>query len=121
MLDIPELWATALESGEYKQGKYALNRFGCFCCLGVLCDLAIKHGVSVKVEEQSTRVTYDGLVGVLPASVVSWAKLQSHVGEFQSVGGRSLLRLNDTGTSFKDIAAIIRSKPEGLFYAFQVS
>lgn len=29
----------ALRSGKYKQTKYRLKRNGCFCLLGVMCDL----------------------------------------------------------------------------------
>lgn len=33
-------WIAALRSGEYKQGKRTLHELnGCFCALGVLCDL----------------------------------------------------------------------------------
>lgn len=39
----PELkakWVEALRSGEYQQGVMYLKRDGCFCCLGVLCEVA---------------------------------------------------------------------------------
>lgn len=55
--DILDLWADALESGEYKQGTgslaYAVDlldddgeRIGSevhYCCLGVLCEVMTKH------------------------------------------------------------------------------
>jgi hypothetical protein len=43
-------WVAALRSGEYRQGKNSLrcksieNGQYEYCCLGVLCDLAVKHG-----------------------------------------------------------------------------
>lgn len=46
------LWLDALRSGEYQQAKEVLARVDPdtgevegFCCLGVLCDLAVKEGV----------------------------------------------------------------------------
>jgi hypothetical protein len=46
------LWLDALRSGEYKQAKEMLAKVNPeteevegFCCLGVLCDLAVKEGV----------------------------------------------------------------------------
>lgn len=45
-------WADALESGQYQQGKHYLHPKGVdgqdtFCCLGVLCDVAMERGVFV--------------------------------------------------------------------------
>lgn len=43
---VMEKWATALESGNYKQvnGKLTDGEGG-FCCLGVLCEIAVDEGV----------------------------------------------------------------------------
>jgi hypothetical protein len=39
-------WVAALKSGEYKQGQGALRgEDEKMCCLGVLCEIAVKHGV----------------------------------------------------------------------------
>ena len=48
--DVKKLWVDALRSGDYEQGKYQLAKTGDdgvtrYCCLGVLCDLAVKAGV----------------------------------------------------------------------------
>lgn len=32
-------WIAALRSGQYKQGRFRLERDGRFCCLGVLCHV----------------------------------------------------------------------------------
>lgn len=38
--ELKKLWVAALRSGKYKQGSFCLqNKFGDFCCLGVLADL----------------------------------------------------------------------------------
>ena len=36
---IYEAWIAALRSGQYKQGRFRLERDGRFCCLGVLCHV----------------------------------------------------------------------------------
>lgn len=49
--EVKNLWISALRSGEYQQGVGALRQKADpeqpdrFCCLGVLCDLAVKAGV----------------------------------------------------------------------------
>lgn len=86
------MWAEALESGEYEQGRGLLTeRFPDGverdCCLGVLCKLAIKAGVKVEVEvrptsddddagEGGSRLEYDLNFGVPPESVARWAGLR---------------------------------------------
>jgi hypothetical protein len=35
--ELKQKWVTALRSGEFKQGRGALEEDGTFCCLGVLC------------------------------------------------------------------------------------
>lgn len=49
--DIKAQWVAALRSGDYRQGREQLHTYDeeikieRYCCLGVLCDLAIKAGV----------------------------------------------------------------------------
>ena len=39
-------WTTALRSGEYEQGNGVLRTIdNTYCCLGVLCELAVKANV----------------------------------------------------------------------------
>lgn len=56
--EIKKKWVDALRSGEYEQGKWKLTRIDDytdsigqgkerFCVLGVLCDLAVKDGLSL--------------------------------------------------------------------------
>lgn len=45
--EIKEQWVNALTNGEYHQGTSELKTIKDeFCCLGVLCDLAVKAGVA---------------------------------------------------------------------------
>lgn len=45
--EVCETWAEALVSGDYEQGVGGLRQrpTDTYCCLGVLCDLAVKAGV----------------------------------------------------------------------------
>lgn len=43
--EIKQRWINALRSGEYEQGFGQLNDGERYCCLGVLCDIAVKDGV----------------------------------------------------------------------------
>lgn len=73
-------WIAALRSGNYEQGSDYLARRGNdgnmkYCCLGVLCDLAVKAGVEVEVVDSMGTVQYDGQISVTPDSVAQWAGL----------------------------------------------
>ena len=49
------LWLTALRSGEYGQGiSYLKTHEDKFCCLGVACEVAMKNGVGVTIDNEST-------------------------------------------------------------------
>lgn len=86
-----DLWTTALESGEYTQGKGYLRKSvdgeDEFCCLGVLCDIAIKDGLkldtSTKSEDAETFTVhvYEGTTSALPSSV----REHFGIGEYSAV------------------------------------
>ena len=94
------------------------------CCLGVLSDLAAKAGI-IDMPDFSghdgfgydTSVPYDDNDIELSDTVVQWAGLNGTRGEFVNSRGTevSLAGYNDGGRTFKEIADIIESKPEGLF------
>lgn len=99
--DVKKLWVEALRSGEYSQGYGQLKLVGPegsvkHCCLGVLCEVAVKQGVISEsfdtnegVEETLHHVHGFGEVddrsgvtkgavpetGQLPAEVMEWAGL----------------------------------------------
>lgn len=108
--DVQKLWTDALRSGEYEQSKnYLANVKGgvtAYCCLGVLCDLAVKAGVLKEFRTtQNTLgepiIEYGGERYDLPKLVVEWAGLDKQNPE---VPGGSLAQLNDDGISFHNIA-----------------
>ena len=47
---VRDMWADALESGRFQQTTGKLRNDEGYCCLGVLCDLAIENGVAIKWE-----------------------------------------------------------------------
>lgn len=73
-------WADALESGEYGQTNNVLRNNSGFCCLGVLCELAVRHGViqeAVEIldsnDEPLGEFSYGGHDAFLPRAVSEWA------------------------------------------------
>lgn len=94
--EVKRQWLAALRSGEYEQGREYLHfvegggEF--YCCLGVLCDLAVKDGVVAAktlhpspdpdTDDAATRSGYEALVDYAdvgeattlpPAAVDDWA------------------------------------------------
>jgi len=100
------LWVRALRSGKYKWGKNSLHPTDDkYCCLGVLCEIAIKQGIIGSYEERAPG---------LPDKVRLWAGLDTDSGDFSD---NRLAAINDDATRnpFKKIANLIEKKPEGLF------
>lgn len=121
-------WVKNLESGLYKQGKSALvtlagesnnNKDDKFCCFGVLCDMAVVEGVIGDPTEFGNNLGYGEIesTAFLPQEVMDWAGIASPDGVYTDDRGNShtLAGRNDRGASFKKIAEIIKSNPEGLF------
>ena len=113
---IKEKWLTALRSGKFKQGKEELRTLeNKFCCLGVLCDIYRKetklgkwgknrfnrfHFTNTKKNNQKFEDQ-----GVLPLSVQQWAELPERNPSIYKQ--MSLANLNDSGSTFQEIADII--------------
>ena len=108
--EIKKKWVGALRSGEYKQGRSILyNREdNTFCCLGVLCDLAVKEGIVTTIvgtTEDIVDCTFFGMEKAyeyLPEEVMEWANLSDNA---PFVGIYTLTELNDDfKMSFENIA-----------------
>lgn len=110
-----DLWVEALRSGDYKQGNGWLNRTGAtvdeegepvreYCCLGVLCEVAMKEGLrlDVDVKDGGDARSYDGHPAFPPPAVWGWAGADNEL-----IGEETLFaRWNDVkGETFPDIAA----------------
>ncbi len=98
--EVKNRWIEALRSGEYKQGMAKLRTIDDrFCCLGVLCDISnistwINNGIFHSY-------AYGGLAfEILPIIVGEWADLDEGSQQI-------LMRLNDSGKSFIEIADYI--------------
>ena len=97
-LDAIRLWEQALRSDEFTQGagrlgfhRAVLSELGIpkpansfeSCCLGVLCEIAIRNGVDVLREVSYSYaahgyvIKYDGERDLLPESVRKWAGIHS--------------------------------------------
>jgi hypothetical protein len=95
--EVKRLWVDALRSGEYQQGQGALFTGEGYCCLGVLCEVAIKAGLEIeKSKRDSEHWLYDGEAAWLPQSVEKWAGLPDASPDV-SLGfeRRGLVQMND--------------------------
>jgi hypothetical protein len=86
--EVGALWVRALRSGDYEQTTGRLTRVDDdgtmrHCCLGVLCELAVKHGVVKREDETGFGAINYRAVGnegdrgasYLPLAVQRWAGL----------------------------------------------
>lgn len=113
--DIKKKWVAALRSGEYKQGRNSLkNHEGEYCCLGVLCDLAVREGLKVeeKFHPSNRQYSFDGDFGFLPLSVRQWAQLSESSPTLTSGEDKEKLDcLNDLyRLTFNEIADLIEEQ-----------
>lgn len=118
-MEIGREWVAALRSGEFKQGRYALNAHdtdgNTYCCLGVLCEIAVKHGIVSKCYESVGFVGYGVEMDIAypPVAVQKWAGLDDSRGGAISYMGRlrALSHLNDVlCLSFDEIATEIEKQ-----------
>ena len=104
---IARKWASALESGEYKQGFGRLRKGDKFCALGVLCNLHAQEHPEMAAKEKS-KSRYMGEIIKLPETVIQWAGMDSSTGYISWT--TSVVGMNDGGRmSFNYIAAVIRT------------
>ena len=106
---IKQKWVSALRSGEYQQGQYCLRTDNGFCCLGVLCDLYGKeNNVEWDLVNDGGNYEFQYKEESLPISVMEWAGVENDnpyiIGD---TGGTSLSLLNDSGSTFNEIADLI--------------
>jgi hypothetical protein len=104
-------WTRRLESGDYLQGRGKLQEGDRYCCLGVLCEIAVEQGVIRRPAMVGGVVTYDNYsTAHLPYSVAYWSGITPEGRLSSKVGGwEDLTQLNDNGYTFKQIAEVIRT------------
>lgn len=125
--EIAILWADALDSEEFVQGTGALakwvgnpnRRQFRHCCLGVLCEVAVRNGLPLEIEETNGGRMYNGFTAYLPDAVIEWAGMDTEThpeypevnpdtGEI--VGRTSFATANDSfGVTFPELAKVIRA------------
>jgi hypothetical protein len=121
--EIAEKWVTALESGEYTQGFGVLQQDGKYCCLGVLCELAVKEGIiqppTLDIDNSYQYGSFETWsTETLPDEVIEWAQMNSNEGmislNYDDKSYCSLIDMNDSRVSFKQIAEKIREHKDKL-------
>ncbi len=128
------LWAKAVESGRFIQGKGNLCRDSKHCCLGVACEVFLEQGGVLAVKRQGTvtrvgfaaeyRDYFGGNGNYLPLEVAEWLGIPLSETQKRFFNDRegdprlpvrdrdgftlSLSTLNDDGLTFPQIADVIR-------------
>lgn len=72
----------ACRSGKYPVGTHHLSRHGCYCVLGVVCEVAIAHTVPIEKVAGSGRyspVKYAGETERLPDAVNTWLNMGQRI------------------------------------------
>lgn len=129
--EIAEKWVAELRSGKYPQTTRYLRDGAGFCCLGVLCEVALKNDVKLKItsDRMNGIYSYDDEENVLPNRVRWWAGVKEHNPnvpepyaekihhedhEYEPESFSYLAELNDNGYTFDEIADIIEKHYEAL-------
>jgi hypothetical protein len=102
-------WIKALRSEQYCQTTHALHNDGCFCCLGVACQVLAKG--AWQGEEFIMADGSEFAFSVLPHGLAAELCLHSTNGHFHNEEGGSycLSEANDNGYSFAQIADILEA------------
>lgn len=106
------LWVDALRSGHYKQTTANLaDKFG-FCCLGVACEVAMRHGVPIVKSGPDGGLgayRYDGDRALLPDAAADWLGFERRTTPYV-FGLGSVASANDAGATFETIADAVERK-----------
>ena len=126
--DIKKRWVDALRGDKYKQTTQVLHKAlrnstegtytDSFCCLGVLCDLHIKHAAEPHEgwsEDDSKTVcefVYLDESTFLPEIVRQWSGMEDCSGDEVTIDDKreTLASHNDNGCTFAEIADAIESQ-----------
>lgn len=111
--EIRDEWVRRLEGGDYTQGRTALRIGDEYCCLGVLCEMAVEAGVVRRVPNGNFFGYTNGEARpeeyLLPLPVMLWAGLDT-VNPWSQLLEEGLTAMNDSGVPFSEIAQIIRDE-----------
>jgi hypothetical protein len=116
--DIKARWIEALRSGNYTQGFGKLRDGNKFCCLGVLCELAVADGIVSRSTNDDIH-EYTGFIdgdSLLPDKVLEWIGAEAVAwagGPILAIGGEQLpaYRHNDSRErTFAELADAIEAQ-----------
>lgn len=125
MNDNAQKWVEALRSGRFQQGQNQLRRDdNTYCCLGVACELY--HEATGQGEWDDGQfcvnrfcVKGESSAFSLPSPVQQWLRINSPSGvidpNLPKPRRQSLIRMNDLGKSFDEIADFIEANEDKLF------
>lgn len=107
-------WIEELETTEAEQGQIYLQKDGAFCCLGILCEVAIANGVPLAVEADNGEegvMDYDLNACLLPAKAASWVDATGFDVKLEDGSYEDVIEANDgLRLSFAEIAAGLRRR-----------
>jgi hypothetical protein len=114
--EVKQQWIDALRFGNYPQTFNRLQDDNGYCCLGVLCELAVKAGIipapvyAVDDDSPMAKVWHydDDFTTALPYRVSQWAGLPTDNPVIDLDSRRTAINCNDSGQSFSDIADLIQ-------------
>ncbi len=111
--DVKAQWVAALMDPERKQTTGALKDDTGECCLGVLCDIAVKNNVIPEpvIDDENGDYLFGakGDSSFPPEEVQYWAGLENR-NPYSHKANYSLSLLNDSGLTFSQIADIIEDE-----------
>jgi hypothetical protein len=125
---VARIWVDALRSNTFKQSRHDLTTVDSdtgeitgHCCLGVLCELAVKAKVIPSPKKLRYCLAYSDATdseqtssSILPETVRKWAKLKTRRGDITLF--TSLSMLNDIDRlNFEKIADVIEKHANVLF------
>lgn len=109
--EIKDRWVAELRSGAWRQLRGHLSTGDTYCCLGVLCHLAVEAGVVDNCWDGKDRIGYLNRSNQIPnyntlhREVMRWAGLEK---DDPHVAGHALSYYNDdAGMTFAEIAELI--------------
>jgi len=112
--EIKTKWVAALRSGNYKQGTGYLERNGCHCCLGVLCEISkLETGFGIDENRMENIYNLNGCGNERIFNTIrEWSGLEYMSGGsvFIDSGIKSLANHNDDGRTFLEIADAIEAQ-----------
>jgi hypothetical protein len=110
-------WIAALRSGNYAQTTGRLHDIKGFCCLGVAAVEFLTDDVKVEHSHGMYYTRYEGETAEAPLYVIMALSLNDSCGASSEEDDEPLVRLNDDGKTFSEIADILEANPGHYFKA----